>query len=248
LSIDPTKIRLKPTYNASNPIEPTTLEIGVEDDNLQSIVPSTADFGQVLTPSGNVPISDSSVIISDVDAIGLVNPGDDTDYDQTYEWLPPESSIIYQIDMSFAVGLNLSAFTSGSATIDSVQVIITQQDEQTPRVLLDELFLAVGLTALVATGAQILLLDMQRVIDDKKIKGGVPITIQIIINTTQSMVQTRQVGIIPFVSYHSEAIAKRFTTSVIKFYNKPSLDSAFLVLRTEDAQELLDYSGVPFGG
>ena len=114
--------------------------------------------------------------------------------------------------------------------------------------LVDQIFNAVGLVALGEIGSQVLLLNQQIAIDGKKIKGGVPISIQVIINTTQNMVNTRQVGIIPFFSYQREAIAKRFTTSVVRLHVRPSLDSAFLVYRTEDAQELLDYSGVPFGG
>jgi len=247
LSTDPTQLRLKPTYNVSNFGESLILEIGTEFAAMQTITPSTADFGQVLQ-NANVPIEDNSVVISDVDTIGLVNLGDDTNYDQTYQFIPEISSILYKINFAMALGLNLSAWTSGTATIDSVQVIITEQDPNTPVEILNEVIDAIGLVALGAIGTQILLLNSQFPIDGKKIKGGIPISIRIIINTTQDLVNTRQVGIIPFFCYQAEAIAKRFSTSVIKLDIRPSLDSAFLVLRTEDDQELLDYSGIPFGG
>ena len=247
MSSEPTKLRLKPTYNVSNFGDEITLELGVENESLESITPSSADFGQVLQDA-NIPTDDNPVVISDVDTIGLVNLGDDTDYDQTYRFIPPISFILHKIALSMAVGLNLSAWTSGAATIDSVQVIVTEEDQDTPVVILDEIFDAVGLVALGAVGTQILLLDPQIAIAGQKIRGGIPVSIRIIINTTQNLDNTRQVGIIPFFCYQAAAIAKRFSTSIISLGVRPSLDSAFLVLRTEDDQELLDYSGVPFGG
>lgn len=240
---NPTKLRIKPVYDISTYGEDIELQIGVENESLESITPSTADFGQVLENS-RVPIDEVPLIISDVDTIGLVNLGDDTDYDQTYEWTPDMSAIVYKIGISCALGLNVSAFTNGSIDIDSVRVVITEEEENAPVTLFDKIFEATGLTALVAVGTQILLLNTEMTVPGIKVHNGVPLSFRIVLNTTISGMNTTQAGIIPFFCYQSSAIAKLFSTSVVKFHLHASLDHAFPVLRTENAQELLDFSGV----
>lgn len=243
---NPSKLRIKPVYDVSTYGEDLELQLGTEDASLESITPSTADFGQILENS-RVPIDDIAQVISDVDTIGLVNLGDDTDYDQTYGWTPDMSAILYKLGFSMAFGLNLSAWTSGTATIDSIQIIITEQQTNVPKELFNKIFNADGLTALGAVGTQILLFNSEFALPGVKIHNGTPLSFRFIINTTQSLVNTRQVGIIPFFCFQSEAIAKIFTTSVIKFHLHASLDHAFPVFRTEDNEQLLDFSGVGFG-
>lgn len=235
------QLRIKPVYDVSTYGEDVTLSLGIDDAALQTITPSTADFGQILE-NGNIPIDQIEKVMSDIDAIGILNEGDNVAFDQTYEWVPDMSAFIYKIGFSIAFGLNVSVFTSGSFDIDSIQIIITQDTVRSPKVLLDKTFEAEGLTALVAGGTQILLFNREIAISAAKITQGVPLTFQIIINETVG-VGTRQVGIVPFFCFQSEAIAKIFSTSVLKFHVHPSLDHAFPVFRSENEQELLDFSG-----
>ena len=242
---DPNDLRIKPVYDVSTYGQDVVLSLGIDDSALTLITPSNADFGQILQ-NGNIPIDEIEKIISDIDAIGVLNEGNDTAFDQTYEWTPDMSAFIYKIGFSMAFALNVFAFTSGSFDIDSVRIIITQETPSSPKALLDKVFEANGLTALTGTGTQILLFNTEIAISAVKITQGVPLTFRIIINETTG-VGTRQVGILPLFCFQSEALAKIFTTSVLKFHVHPSLDHAFPVFRSQNDQELLDFSGAGIG-
>jgi len=182
-------------------------------------------------------------IISNSNTIGILNEGDDTAFQQQYTWTPDESLLIYRVSLSMAFGLNCSAFTSGSLDLNSVALRIRQEFDA-PVTLTNRVFSAQGLTALTATGTQIMLLGVQFFLAPETfIKGGVPLSIRFTANTTISGTNTSQVGLMPVFPYQSEAINKIFTTPFIKFHVHTALTHAFPVLRTQDPEELLDYSG-----
>ena len=243
---NPNKLRIKPTYDVSTYGEDVTLNLGTDNARLTSITMSTSNFGQVLE-NGRIPIDELKILVSNEDTWGLIDGGDNTAFDKSYEWTPDMSAVIYKIGISSAFGLIVSAFTSGSFNLDSVRLIITQEFEAGEEILLDRIFNSEGLTALTGTGSQILLLNGEIAIPGKKIVNGVPISFRLIVNETSGS-GTRQVGILPIFCFQSEAIPKQFTTSVLKFHVHASLDHAFPVFRTQNDQELLDYSGVGISG
>ena len=236
-----TQLLVKPTYDISNYGEDLTLNLGAVTLALQSITLSSANFEQ----SGSHVVMDSfAESISDTNAVGLAHEGNNTAFDETYEFLTDMSAEIYKLDILAAFAVNVSAFTNGSVKLDSVRFTCTEnlQDGTEVRTLFDK-YVDCSLSALTGTGTNIFIahldmIPMTKVSDSKKIQ------LQIRINETVSGTNTRQVGILPFFPFQAAALPKPFTTPTLSMHLHPTLDHVFPILREQGVQNMLDYSGV----
>ena len=235
----------KPTYDISSYGMDLSLLLGTETGTLQEVTMATANFEQ----SGDHHHMDSySIVISDNSTAGLVHEGNDTSYDQTYEFLTDMSAILYKYDIICAVGVNVSAFTSGSVKLDSVRFTATEnlQDGTEVRVLFDN-YVDCSLSALTGTGANVFIAHSEG-IPMVKIANSNKVQLRIRINETVSGTNTRQVGIFPLFPFQKTATMKLWTNSAFDWHVHPSLDHADPIFRAQNVQELIDYSGVTING
>ena len=246
----PTHAKIKPVYDVSNYGEDLSLQFGIDNLALQSITASTAAFFKSTdtvnidgTSTTTFPVEDMDIVLSDVDVFAVAHEGNNTAFNRIYSFEPDMTAMIYKASIKMAFALNVSAYTNGSSDIDSVSFIIKQSLDSTMTEKIDEFTVTATLTALTATGTQIFVIVADRHYTNFKAVKGRPITIQIIVNETQSGTNTRQVGIMPCFPFQAAAILKPVTTSVFSVHVHPTLDHAFPVFRDQNSMNLLDYSG-----
>ena len=235
----------KPTYDIASYGEDLSLNLGTETGTIQAITCSSANFEQ----SGTDNHMDSyDILVSDNTTAGLVHEGNDTAYDQTFEFLTDMSAILYKYDILCAVGVNVSSFSSGSVKLDSVRFTATEnlQDGTVVRELFDN-YVTCSLSALTGTGTNVFIAHSEG-IPMVKIANSNVVKLRIRINETTSGTNTRQVGILPLFPFQKEAVMKQWTNSVFEWHLHPALDHAFNVFRDQSIQNLLDYSGVTIKG
>ena len=240
-----TDILIKPSYDVANYGVDISLNLGTETGTIQAITCSSANFEQ----SGTDNHMDSyDILVSDNTTAGLVHEGNDTAYDQTFEFLTDMSAILYKYDILCAVGVNVSSFSSGSVKLDSVRFTATEnlQDGTVVRELFDN-YVTCSLSALTGTGTNVFIAHSEG-IPMVKIANSNVVKLRIRINETTSGTNTRQVGILPLFPFQKEAVMKQWTNSVFEWHLHPALDHAFNVFRDQSIQNLLDYSGVTIKG
>ena len=233
-------VLIKPVFDVGNYGHDVTVPLStLTGTNTQTVVPSTSTFVQVLEDS-RVPVDELPLFIADTDKMEMVHQGNDSDYNETFTWLPDMSASLYKMTLNFAVGLNVSAYTSGNFKISKIQMIVKQQKADYVETLVNRIIdpgmanitSAVGQVAIVAFDTQV----AKKVFDKA-------VTIQIIV-TTSSGSGTYQCGLFPIFCYISPAVPKVWTTSAFIMHLHGALDHAFPVFRNEDNENLLDHSGI----
>ena len=233
-------VLIKPTFDVGNYGHDVTVPLStLTGTNTQTLVPSTSTFVQVLEDS-RVPVDEVPIFISESDVMQMIHQGNDSDYDETFTWLPDMSASLYKATLNFAVGLNVSAYTSGNFKISKIQMVIKQQKADYVETLVNRtidpgmanITSAVGQVAIVAFDTQV----AKKVFDKA-------VTIQIVV-TTSSGSGTFQCGIFPIFCYIAPAVPKVWTSSAFIMHLHGALDHAFPVFRNEDNENLLDHSGI----
>ena len=232
-------VLIKPTYDVGSYGHDVTVPLSMLAGSTVTLVPSTSTFVQVLDDS-KVPIDEIPLVVTDSDEMEMVHSGDDADFDKTWVWVPDMEASLYKFTANFAVGMNVSARSSGNFKISSVQVIVTQTKGTYSEVLINRT-IDPGMANMSSVTSQVALINLdtqtaKRVFDKS-------VTIQIKVNTTSGS-GTYQCGIIPLYCYFSAHTPKVWTTSAIIMHLHGALSHAFPVFRTEDNENLLDHSGI----
>ena len=233
-SFDP--ILIKPTYDVANFGHDVTLPLNCLSGSTVTLTPSTATFVQVLDDS-RVPIDEVDLFITDSDKMAMVHAGNDTDADFSYEWTPDMSAQAYQISLNFAVGMKVSAYTSGNFKISDVQVIIKQVGGGEGDVTYLNKIIDPGMTNMAGVAEQVAIINFATTVSAKVFDK--PLTFQIKVNT-DSGVGTYQTGIIPVFCYFSSAVPKTWTTSSVLMHIHADLQHAFPIFRDEDNMSQID--------
>lgn len=249
MTFDINQTLTKPVYDVADYGQTIMIPL-VQDSSLtlKTITPSTSTFFQDSPSSTVFTIDDINQVLSDIDEISIAHEGNNTAFNRIYQWQPESYGVVYKTNLIAAFGVNVSAFSSGSIDLDSVQIILSSHLPD--GTLIDTIFdktVAATLTALTATGTLIFIMDLEHA-KPFEIKSNNPIRMQIIINETVSGTNTRQVGILPLFCFNSEATNKIFTTSVLKFHIHPDIKNAYMALRTVSTSDEIDYSGVDKDG
>ena len=84
--------------------------------------------------------------------------------------------------------------------------------------------------------------------DPFKVAQGNKITIQIILNRTDTGTATSYEGIMPLFYFQKSSLAKTMIESTLQMHLHPALDHAFPVFRDQSIQDELDYDGVSRDG
>ena len=188
-----------------------------------------------------VPVDEVNQFITDSDKMALVHAGNDTDFDETWEWLPDMSFNAYKASFSLAVAMKVSAYTSGNFAIDTVQLTMkTVGGGEGDEVIVDKI-VNPGMSNMTSATEQVAILNV-----DKKTSTKISdkeVTIQVKVNTS-SGVGTYQCGIVPLFCYFGSAVPKTWTTSCVVVHAHADLAHAFPIFRDEDNMNMLDRSGI----
>ena len=84
--------------------------------------------------------------------------------------------------------------------------------------------------------------------DPFKVAQGNKLTVQIILNRTDTNTATSYEGIMPLFYFQKSSLAKTMIESTLQMHLHPALDHAFPVFRDQSIQEGLDYDGVSKAG
>ena len=227
---------IKPTFNVSDYGHDLIIPLNCLSGSTVTLVPSTSTFVQVLEDS-RVPIDEVDLFITDSDKMAMVHQGNDTDFDVSWEWTPDMSAQAYQISFNFAVGMKVSAYTSGNFKISDVQVICKQIGGGEGDFTYLNKIIDPGMTNMAGVAEQVAIINFSTTVSAKVFDK--PITFQIKVNT-DSGTGSYQTGIIPLFCYLSAAVPKTWTTSSVLMHIHADLAHAFPIFRDQDNMNLLD--------
>jgi len=230
----------KPVYDVSSYGEDLQLPLGLKKLALQSITWSELD--ELLLVDADM--ESYSRLVNDIDALGVMNQGDGVAFDQTYEWLSDMSAFVYKYNITLCVALEVTAYTSGNHSVDSVQVIIkeTLSDGTIVREV-DNITKDTGMTNTQAVESKACIMTFEGNIPFKIAQGN-KVTVQIILNRTDTSTATTYEGLMPMFYFQISALAKTMVESTMQMHLHPALDHAFPVFRDQSIQDELDYDGV----
>ena len=234
----------KPVYDVSSYGEDLQLPFGQKKLALQSITWSALDELLVV----GADMENYSRLVSDIDSLGIMTQGDGVAFDQTYTWLSDMSAFVYKFNITLCVALDVTAYTSGDHSVDSVNVIIkeTLADDTVVRTIAD-LTQDTGMTNTQAVETKACIMTFEGNIPFKVAQGN-KVTVQIILNRTDTNTATTFEGIMPLFYFQISDLAKPMIESTMQLHLHPALDHAFEVFRDQSIQEQLDYDGVNIEG
>ena len=227
---------IKPTYDVANFGHDSTLPLNCLSGSTTTLTPSTATFVQVLEDS-RVPIDEVDMFITDSDKMEMIHAGNDTDADFSWEWTPDMSAQAYTVAFNFAVGMKVSAYTSGNFKISDVQVIMKQVGGGEGDFTYLNKIIDPGMTNMAGVAEQVAIINFSTRVSAKVFDK--PITFQIKVNTDNAT-GTYQTGIIPLFCYFGSAVPKTWTTSSVLLHIHADLGHAFPIFRDQDNMNLLD--------
>jgi len=234
----------KPVYDVSSYGEDLQLPFGTKNLTLQAI--TWSDLDELLVVHADM--ENYSRLVSDIDSLGIMHEGDGVGFDQTYTWLSDMSAFVYKFNITLCVALSVTAYTSGNHSIDSVRVVIkeTLQDDTVVRTIAD-LQQDTGMTNITAVKDQAVIITFEGN-NPFKVAQGNKVTVQIILNRTDTGTATSFEGIMPLFYFQKGSLAKTMIESTLGLHLHPALDHAFEVFRDQSVQEQLDYDGVDKAG
>ena len=230
----------KPVYDVSAYGEDLQLPLGTKKLALQAI--TWSDLDELLVVDADM--ENYSRLVSDIDSLGIMNEGDGTAFDQTYTWLSDMSAFVYKFNLTLCVALSVTAYTGGNHSIDSVQVIIKQTlGDGTVVSQIANMTKSTGMTNITAVKDQAVIMTFEGNTPFKVAQGN-KVTIQIILNRTDTGTATSYEGIMPLFYFQNSSLAKTMIESTMQMHLHPALDHAFPVFRDQSVQDELDYDGV----
>ena len=234
----------KPVYDVSSYGEDLQLPFGLKNLALQAI--TWSDLDELLVVDADM--ENYSRLVSDIDSLGIMHEGDGAAFDQTYEWLSDMSAFVYKFNITLCVALSVTAYTSGNHSVDSVQIIIkeTTQSGQVIRQIAN-MTKSTGMTNITAVKDQAVIMTFEGNTPFKVAQGN-KVTIQIILNRTDTGTATSYEGIMPLFYFQNSSLAKTMIESTMQMHLHPALDHAFEVFRDASIQEQLDYDGIDKDG
>ena len=239
---NPTKLRIKPTYNVGDYGHDLSLPLLLaQASNVQTLTPSTSSFHQTEHDSA-LPIDEVLSFISESDKCEQLHAGNDTDFDKTWLITPDMSFFSYKISLTFGIGLKVSAYTSGNITVDNIHLTLTEIGDGAGDIVIADLRIPTGASALSATGEQIIMFHAD-IMNKIKFNNSKPVKVRIQTETTKSGTATYQVGMLPVYPMIPTAVPKQWLLSQVEIHAHASLDHAFPIWRDSDNDQRLDYSG-----
>ena len=231
----------KTTYDISNYGEDLFLPLTTDTLALQAITWSGLDE---LLQEESTDLEAYSRLVSDIDTLGILNQGDGIRYDRTFDFLTDMSAWCYKFNLTFAVGLSLTAYTSGNHSVDSVKVTFSEllPDKSEKRVI-TSIIHNTDMTNTQAVEDKVAIMHFEGNTPFKIINGNY-LRMKIEFNSTDTATATSFEGILPYFYFQSGSLAKTMCESGLQLHLHPALDHAFPVFRDESITNKLDFDGV----
>ena len=244
---NPTQLRIKPVYDTGSFGHDVTFPLPLaQNSNLSTLTPSTASFYQS-THDSALPIDELARFVSNVDKCELLHAGNDTDFDKTWLIQPDMTAWSYKIALTFGIGLRVSAYTSGNINAGNVKITMTEIGDGAGDTVIEDLTIAVGSPNLTATGEQIIMFHAD-IVRPIKFNKALPVKVRIQTESSKSGTATYQIGMLPLFCIIPTAVAKTWYESQIEMHMHGDLTHAYPIWRSENNDELMDYSGCASGG
>lgn len=235
----------KPTYDISGYGEDLFLPITTDTLTLQAITWSAVDE---LVQEHSEDLEAYSRLVSDIDSLGILHEGDGTRFTRQYDFLTDMSAFCYKFNLTFAVALDVTAYTSGNHSIDSVTVNFYEllpdktQLRQITTMLHDT---NMGNIGAVETKVAIMHFEGNTPF---KVNNGNYLRCEIIFNSTDTGTATSFEGIMPYFYCQEGSLAKTMIESGLEMHLHASLDHAFPIFRDQSVVNKVDYSGINIDG
>jgi hypothetical protein len=174
------------------------------------------------TPSGSTSVAytpllhSTDTVLTSLDTHLIYHEGNNTPFDQDYLIPADMTAIVHQIELSFAVALNCSAYVDGSPVLNYVRLEIASYQRSSAPLLPPMTAIlrpSSAFTALAATGTHLFI--VRDTIDIPfRIQQNGPITLNMQINVTgDSANDTIQVGIVDVYPVAKTSATKRLFAS-----------------------------------
>ena len=234
----------KPVYDVSAYGEDLQLPLGQKKLALQSITWSALDELLVV----DADMENYSRLVSDIDSLGIMHEGDGVAFDQTYEWLSDMSAFVYKFNLTLCVALDVTAYSSGNHSVDSVNVIIKETlADGTVVSEIANMTKDTGMTNITAVKTNAVIMTFEGNTPFKVAQGN-KVTIRIILNRTDTSTATSFEGLMPLFYFQISDLAKTMIESTMQMHIHAALDHAFPIFRDQSIQDEIDYDGVTRDG
>ena len=177
-------------------------------------------------------IDDYPIVIANEDTLMFWHAGNDTEWNRIYRYSPDVQAVLSKIYMNICFIMNISAWTSGTVTFDSVDVTVTERANDSgvgDRVVYQNSF-ATGHNALGAAGADLFILSA--VFGDIDLTKNLPLDFRFQTQVTDSGgTNTWQAGIVPFFAYNTTSAVKPYSLSGLGLHVNTDFDNSQAVMR-----------------
>ena len=148
------------------------------------------------TQTGKIGIDRCPQTITNIDSLAVLSAANDTDFDQTYQWVPEASGKIDKFFVNIAGLMHIDSIDGGSGQFQSIRLTITREGGDD--LLFDQAYMS-GIAA--RTGDEDLdLFIVQEPVwgADMKIRAGNPLNIRVRMTVAQTATVVTDVGLVPF--------------------------------------------------
>jgi hypothetical protein len=194
----------KPVYDISNYGEDLFLPLTTDTLALQSITWSELDE---LLQEDTQDLENYSRLVSDIDTLGILNEGDGVRYHRTFDFLTDMSAWCYKFSLSFCAALDVSAYTSGAHSIDSIKVTFSELlPDKTEKRQITTMIHNTGMTNIAAVKTQAAIMHFEGNTPFKITQGNY-LRIDIDFSSTDTSTATSYEGIMPYFYFQTGAFA-----------------------------------------
>ena len=235
----------KPVYDISAYGEDLFLPLTTDTLALQAFTWSATNE---LLQEHSTDLEAYSRLVSDIDTLGILNEGDGNRFSRTYDFLTDMSAWAYKFNLTFAVALSVTAYTSGAHSVDSVTVNFYELlPDKTQKRQITTMQHDTEMSNLGATGTNVAIMHFEGN-NPFKITQGNYLRCEIIFNSTDSGTATSFEGIMPYFYCQTGSLAKTMIESGLEMHLHPALDHAFPVFRDQSITNKIDYDGINIDG
>jgi len=235
----------KANYDISNYGEDLFLPLTTDTLALQSVTWSALNE---LLQEESTDLEAYSRLVSNIDTLGILNEGDGNRYSRTFDFLTDMSAWCYKFNLTFAVALSVTAYTTGNHSVDSVKVTFSELlPDKAEKRQITTMIHNTGMATLAATGTNVAIMHFEGNTPFKITQGNY-LRIVIEFNSTDTLTATSYEGIMPYFYFQEGSLTKTLCESGLEMHLHPALDHAFPVFRDESITNKLDFDGVTKDG
>ena len=216
----------KANYDISNYGEDLFLPLTTDTLALQSVTWSALNE---LLQEESTDLEAYSRLVSNIDTLGILNEGDGNRYSRTFDFLTDMSAWCYKFNLTFAVALSVTAYTTGNHSVDSVKVTFSELlPDKAEKRQITTMIHNTGMATLAATGTNVAIMHFEGNAPFKITQGNY-LRIVIEFNSTDTLTATSYEGIMPYFYFQEGSLTKTLCESGLEMHLHPALDHAFPV-------------------